>query len=75
MISQRLTDTTSAADKEADARKIAAAIRVTTNDVKQLRKLEQSLFQAEANLKAAATRIDFEVPDPSKLTVNGGPSP
>jgi hypothetical protein len=75
VISQRLTDATSAADKEADARKIAAAIRVTTNDVKQLRKLEQSLFQAEANLKAAATRIDFEVPDPSKLTVNGGPIP
>jgi len=75
VISQRLTDATSVADKEADARKIAVAIRVTTNDVKQLRKLEQSLFQAEANLKAAATRIDFEVPDPSKLTVNGGPIP
>ena len=75
VVTQRLTDATSAADKEAEARKIAAGIRVTTNDVERLRQLEQSLFQAEANLKAAATRIDFEVPEPSKLTVNGGPVP
>jgi hypothetical protein len=33
------------------------------------------LFQAEANLKAAATRIDFAVLEPSKLTVNGDPVP
>ena len=75
VVAQRLTDATTAADKEAEARKIAAAIRVTANDVKRLRKLEQSLFQAEANLKAAATRIEFEVSEPSKLTVNGGPIP
>lgn len=74
-LAQHFTDATSAADKEAEARKIAAAIRVTTDDVERLRKLEQSLFQAEANLKASATRIDFEVPDPSKLTVNGDPIP
>jgi hypothetical protein len=36
---QRLTDAASAADKEAESRKIAAAIRVTANDVKRLRKL------------------------------------
>ena len=75
VVAGRLTDATSAADKEAEARKIAASIRVTANDVKRLRKLEQSLFQAEANLQAAATRIVFEVPDPSRLTVNGGPVP
>jgi energy-coupling factor transporter ATP-binding protein EcfA2 len=75
VVAQRLTDAASAADKEAESRKIAAAIRVTTNDVKRLRKLEQALFQAEANLKAAATRIDFEIADTSKLTVNGGPIP
>ena len=75
VVVQRLTDATSAADKEAEARKIAAAIRVTAKDVERLRKLEQALFQAEANLKAAATRIDFEVTEPSKLTVNGGPVP
>ena len=75
VVSQRLTDAASAADKEAESRKIAAAIRVTANDVKRLRKLEQSLFQAEANLKSAATRIDFEIADTSKLTVNGGPIP
>jgi hypothetical protein len=72
---QRLTDATSASDKEAEARKIAAAIRVTAKDVERLRRLEQALFQAEANLKAAATRIDFEVLEPSKLTVNGDPVP
>ena len=75
VVVQRLTDATSAADKEAEARKIAAAIRVTAKDVDRLRKLEQASFQAEANLKAAATRIDFEIPEPSKLTVNGGPVP
>jgi len=75
VVAQRLIDAASAVDREAEARKIAAAIRVTANDVIRLRKLEQSLFQAEANLKAAATRIDFEVPDTSKLTVNGGPIP
>ena len=72
---QRLADAISAADKEAEARKIAAAIRVTAKDVERLRKLEQVLFQAEANLKAAATRIDFAVLEPSKLTVNGDPVP
>lgn len=75
VVAQRLTDATSAADRQTEARKIAAAIRVTSKDVERLRKLEQSLFQAEANLKAAATRIDFEVPEPSKLTVNSGPVP
>jgi hypothetical protein len=75
VVVQRLTDATSAADKQAEARKIAAGIRVTAKDVERFRKLEQALFQAEANLKAAATRIDFEVPEPSKLTVNGGPVP
>jgi len=44
-VTQRLTDATSAADKEAKARKIAAAIRVTTNDVKRLRELEQSYLR------------------------------
>lgn len=72
---QRLTDATLAADKEAKARKIAASIRVTAKDVERLRKLEQALFEADANLKAAATRIDFEVQEPSKLTVNRGPIP
>jgi energy-coupling factor transporter ATP-binding protein EcfA2 len=61
--------------QETESRKIAAAIRVTAIDVKRLRKLEQALFQTEANLKAAATRIDFEIADTSKLTVNGGPIP
>jgi chromosome segregation ATPase len=75
VVVQRLTDATSAADKESDARKVAASIRITTKDVERLRKLEQSLFQAEANLKAAATRIDFKVVEPSKLTVNGGSVP
>ena len=75
LIVQRLTDATSAADKEAEARKTAAAIRVTAKDVERLRKLEQALFQAEANLKAAATRIGFEIQEPSRLTVNGGPVP
>ena len=75
VVVQRLTDATSAADKQAEARKIAAGIRVTAKDVERFRKLEQTLFQAEANLKAAATRIDFEVPEPSKLTVNGGSVP
>jgi uncharacterized protein YhaN len=75
VVVQRLTDATSAADMEAEARKIAAGIRVTAKDVDCLRKLEQALFQAEANLKAAATRINFEVPEPSKVTVNGGPVP
>jgi len=75
VVAQRLTDATLAADKQAQASKVAAAIRVTSKDVERLRKLEQSLFQAEANLKAAATRIDFDVPEPSKLTVNGGPVP
>jgi hypothetical protein len=37
--------------------------------------LEQALFEAEANLKAAATQIEFEVSEPSKLTVNGGSVP
>jgi hypothetical protein len=75
VVVQRLTDATSAADKEAEARKTAAAIRVTAKDVERLRKLELALFEAEANLKAAATRIEFEVPEPSKLTVNGGTVP
>ena len=75
VVAQRLTDATSASDKESDARKIAASIRIATKDVERLRKLEQSVFQAEANLKAAATRIDFEVAEPSKLTVNGGSVP
>jgi hypothetical protein len=75
VVAQRLTDATSAADKESDARKIAASIRITSKDVERFRMLEQSVFQAEANLKAAATRIDFEVAEPSKLTVNGGAVP
>jgi len=75
VVVQRLTDAASAADKESDARKVSASIRITTKDVERLRKLEQSLFQAEANLKAAATRIDFKVVEPSKLTVNGGSVP
>jgi hypothetical protein len=35
VVAQRLTDATSAADKEAEARKIAAAIRVTAKDVER----------------------------------------
>ncbi|MBZ5523192.1 MAG: AAA family ATPase [Acidobacteriia bacterium] len=75
VVAQRLTEATSAAEKQAKARKIATAIQITTKDVERLRKLEQSLFQSEANLKAAATRIHFNVFEPSKLTVNGGAVP
>ena len=72
---ERLSKARIAIERVRAAERIAAAIRISEKDLKELRALEAAVSRAEAHLTAAATRLEFHLVRDEAIQFNGGPLP